>query len=89
VAEGTQWWPVWRWLRWFIAGGGTVSIGLALLVSYLLGVGHVWGLAGSISSLMFGSMHLASGVAEYRRQHAHAVSHTPGPPGLPPFSSRP
>jgi hypothetical protein len=87
VAEDAQWWPVWRWLRWFIAGGGTVSLGLTLLVLYLLGDGHgFWSLAGSINSLLFGSMNLASGVAEYRRQHAHIVSHTLGLPGLPPSS---
>lgn len=77
---------LWRWLRWFIAGGGSVAVGLGLLVLYLLGAGDIWVLVGSISSLVFGSMNLASGVGEYRHQQAQAVSQVPGPPDLSPSS---
>ena len=86
MTEGNRWSPMWRWLRWFIAGGGSVSIGLGLLVLYLVGAGDAWVLAGSIGGLVFGSMNLASGVTEYRREQARAVSQAAGPPGLPPSS---
>ena len=86
MADGPQLWPMWRRLRWFIAGGGSVSVGLGLLVLYLLGAGDVWVLAGSISSLVFGSMNLASGLRENRREQARAVSQAPSPPDRPPSS---